>query len=420
MPAIAARRNRAKPANGAAEEGSMKLAIGLGIWLLVAAILPAQTLFSFESENYRVTTDVSQMFAEEVATKLEGAHVLFSEMYHFQPEVTLRVTMFSEKARFDDYLRSIIDETRDDFVYLHYADRTKSELVGFVVEEERRIETSLLHQACVQFLKAVISNPPLWIREGIATYLERSVYSEESGRYHFKPNLSWLPLAKAAVAGPPTADTEATESLDLRTLITMENEEIRRQMDRFYPQAWALVAFLLESEDPEINRVFWDSLSALDPEMTVAENSARVIARAFDWYDPDLLERRYVEFVESLRGFNDLITEGMALYAEGESEQAELVFLKAMRLEPDNHVPYYYIGLINYDNGEHQTAEVLFKTALDLGAEPALTNYALGINAFAGNLYDDSATYLTVAKQSDPDAYGDKVDSLLSRIETLR
>jgi hypothetical protein len=393
----------------------MKRALGLGVWLLVAAVLPAQTLFTFESENYRVTTDVSEAFAQEVVTKLEGAHMLFSDIFHFEPEPRMRVTVFAEKSRFDDYLRSVIGETRDDFVYLHYADRTKSELVGFVMADERRIETSLLHQACVQFLKAVIPHPPLWIREGTATYLERSVFSEDGGRYHFKPNLSWLPRAKAVLEGG-----EDQEPLPLRALVTMSNEEVRARMEEFYPQAWALVACLLESEEQEINRVFWDSLSALDPEADLTENSTRVLARAFDWYETDLLEQRYVEFVQGLRGFNELITEGTALYAEGEPDQAEIVFLQAMRLEPDNHVPYYYIGLINYDRSEYKTADVLFKTALELGAEPGLTNYALGINAFAGNLYDDSAAYLSLAKQVDPDAYGEKVDSLLSRIETLR
>jgi hypothetical protein len=55
-----------------------------------------------------------------------------------------------------------------------------------------------------------------------------------------------------------------------------------------------------------------------------------------------------------------------------------------------------------------------------LGADRALTNYALGVNAFANNRFDQSTAYLMTARNTDPGAYGAKVDSLLSRIATLR
>ena len=380
--------------------------------LLALAVVAGAQMTSHDSQHYRLTTDLDGAAVETTLAKLEAAHGLFSELFHFVPAGTLRVTLFSDKRRFDEHLSAVIKETRPDFVYIHYSDAAKSELVAFHVADERLFDSSLLHQAAIQFLKARIPNPPLWIREGTAAYLERSSFNAETGRFQFKPNLVWLEPLKSRVA--------AGKALPVEKLVLLDVEEARAQLDSFYPQAWALVSLLLDTDDAWLNRIYWDSLTALDPALSVADNSRRVEERALRWYGFDRLQAAYQEHITGLKGFNELVAEGTDLYSQQQYGKAEEAFLRAMRIEPDNFVPYYYAGLIKYATADHRGAEVLLTTALDLGAEAAITKYALGVNAFAANSYEQSRVWLTEAKEANPKVYGEKVESLLARMSTLR
>ena len=237
----------------------MKRFVVLVLSLALPVGLGAQALVRYDSEHYRVTTDVSNSFAGEIANRMEAAYDMFGDVFHLEPSARLRVTVFAAKHSFDAYLAGIIDETRQDFVYIHYADAEKSELVGFVTDSADAFNASLLHQGCIQFLKASVPHPPVWLREGTATYLEKSTFSDREGRYVFKPNLAWLPALKAMLAGQ-----SAQRPLGLTQFLMMDNDGARTAVDSFYPQAWAAVAFLLEADDPKVNRIFWDSISALN------------------------------------------------------------------------------------------------------------------------------------------------------------
>ena len=52
-----------------------------------------------------------------------------------------------------------------------------------------------------------------------------------------------------------------------------------------------------------------------------------------------------------------------------------------------------------------------------LGAEPSLIYYALGVNAFSDNRIEDARDYLAQARERDPEAYREKVSSLMERID---
>ena len=71
----------------------MKRTVWLLLFLLIPFVLTAQ-MIHYDSEHYRITTDVSESFAREVATKMEAAYQMFAELFHFRPEGLLRVTIF--------------------------------------------------------------------------------------------------------------------------------------------------------------------------------------------------------------------------------------------------------------------------------------------------------------------------------------
>ena len=387
-------------------------------WLTLA-VYGQTSFYNFESTHYRVNSDLSQAHAVTVANKMEAALKLFNDLCHFDPtqlNTKLKVTVFNKKAGFDEYLTRILEKTRENFVYIHYSDLRKSEMVGFNKESEEEFNASLLHQGFIQFLKAFIPNPPIWMREGIATSFEASVYDPVKQSFTYRPNYAWLDTLKAILNGTLPGRPVITSA----ALLTGDRETVGQQIEAFYPQAWGLLMFLQNSEKREYNRILWDSFSALDPEKSLKDNSISVMKYAFGWYDEPRMMKDYTSYIFSIKTFNDLVTEGINLYTIEDMDKANQSFMRALTLEPQNYIPYYYLGLIAYAKNEYIQAEGYYKAALALGADSALTKYALGVNAFADNRFDVATNYLKEAKTGDPSKYTEKVDSLLQRIESLR
>jgi tetratricopeptide (TPR) repeat protein len=423
-----------------------KLSItGLLFIILITNILSAQTFYSCETDNYIIKTDESKALATELAVKMEKALVLFNGLLHFDLSALgskLRVTIFKDKAGFDKYLTAILGNTRKDFAYIHYTDISKSELVGFKKENPEEMSASLLHQGFIQLFKTFITNPPLWLREGLASYIESAEWNGEQETFTFRANQVWLKTLKdlykdasttTAVAANvstvkvKTSTTSATSPakdaggiLPLDTLFMLDKDTIQNQIDTFYSQAWGLVSFLINTDKKEQNRLLWDALGLLKPAATLEENSGAVLAHFNHWMGQDQFKADYLAYVGSLRSYSELITDGVDSYNKQEWTTARTSLEKATAIQPDDYIPYYYLGLINYETKDYQKAEAYYTQAFQLGAEPGMANYALGVNAFANNQFDKASNFLLEAKKANPDIFGPKVDPLLERISTLR
>jgi tetratricopeptide (TPR) repeat protein len=390
-----------------------RLVIGLALCALAAAHVAAQDTFTTETDHYRVVSYTSQEQADLTANKLEALLELFNSYFHFDlTELPSRMTVrvFAEKASFDSYLNRVIDETREDFVYLHYTDRERSELVAFSREEG--FDASLNHQSFIQYLRSFVANPPLWMREGFAVFFERSTYDPDFQAMIYRENLAWLETLKNLVSG-----RAPVEPLSFSEVLSADVELARERIDAFYPQAWGIVSFLLNSRDRNHTRVLWDSMSALSPDATLEENNAAIRNQVLRFVDTERLVNDYVSYVDSRRSFRGLVQDGIDQYAAGELESSEQSFVQALNLRDDNHVPYYYLGLISYDRGNYELARFYYQEALSQGSEEALTYYALGVNAFAANELDSALSFLQQSRELDPEAYGDRAEELINRIE---
>jgi tetratricopeptide (TPR) repeat protein len=376
-----------------------------------------QTMDSWSSTHYRVFSDSGPPAAMEVARRLEAALSLYNDYLHFDLgnlESELRVRIFSKKEDYDRYLMRLISETRSDFVYISYSDRKRSELVGFQKEEEDFI-ASLLHYGFIQFLSAFVPAAPLWIEEGMATYLELSQYDPMTASFSWKANYAWLDSLKSLLA-----DQGITGTLTIEDLLLIDKERAQAGIDVFYPAAWGLVHFLLQSPERTHNRILWESLAALDRSATLAENSRRVLDRAFRWVGLAELQSSFESYISSLMTFNDLVRLGIEQYGNEEHAAARSSFEQALRLRHDNYIPYYYLGLIAYQEKEFELARTYYQRSMELGIDGALINYALGVNAFAEARYRVAEQHLLKAKELDPASYREKCESLLQRIKVMK
>ena len=391
------------------------------LWVLALAVFPlpalTQTLAEHETLHYRVLSELGEAHARETGTKLEALMVLYNRYLRFDVDDLdgpLRARVFSSRERYDDYLSRIVDATMDDFVYLHYGDPRASELVGYCADAStcgRGGDTSLSHQAFVQFLRAFVPNPPLWLREGFAVYFELVEFDGDSGSAILRENLSWLDTLQSILNG-----TAGVPTIPIRELLVMDVDDARERLDTFYPQAWGLVSFLLNSSDRDINRIVWDSISALKPDSTMGENSRNVVHRAFGWQSDEELADSHAAYVAGRKSFRSLVEAGIERYEAGDADMARSSFTEAAELRGESFIPPYYLGLIAYDDGDHALADGHFTDALARGSGEPLTYYALGLNAYADKRMDDARRYLERAVMLDPTAYRSKANQLLERM----
>lgn len=382
------------------------------VWVSTAVAQQPRT-FEVASDHYRVVSEVSEEHAGEIADLMEAMMELYNRQFRFavdELETPLRVRVFANRERYNTYLRRILGETRNGVVYLHYGDPAKSELVGFHTTTED-LSRSYIHQSFIQFLRTFIPNPPLWIREGFAVHFEASVYDAEFGAAVFRENLAWLDTLKDILDG----NAPGLTAIPLDDILTLSVDDARNAVDVFYPQAWGMVNFLLNAERPETNRILWDSLSALSPHATREENDQLVYRRAFRWANRDALEEEFLSYVASRRTFRGWVEYGVAGFEAGDHGAAERAFVQAINLRTDNHVPYYFLGLINYDRGNFGLADYYYQQALATGADRGVTLFALGVNAYAANRFDDAIAYLESTIEADF-RYRDRAEDLLLRI----
>ncbi len=368
-----------------------------------------------ESDLYRVRSELGTDHARQFAEKLQAYAEHFNSYLRFEMDqlpALLRVRIFATEDEFRSYVERHVDESRNEFVYLHYENVAQRELVGFDMKDRDQYHASLAHQAFVQYLRAFVPHPPLWLREGFAVYFETLRYDIEQGSVYHPENLAWLEEVQRMVRGEA-----APEPMPAEELLMAQPEEAREQIDAFYPQAWAAVSFLLNSEERRYNRMIWDAISALQPEADLSENSRQVYDRAIRWIDEQQLFTSFVNYIESRRSFRTLVETGAKDYEAGDLDQARQAFKEATEIRPREHIPHYYLGLIAYAQEEYEEADGHYLTALEQGAPEALTLYARGVNAYAADQPTEAREFLQLAAEQEPERFGDPAEEILRRLE---
>jgi tetratricopeptide (TPR) repeat protein len=247
------------------------------------------------------------------------------------------------------------------------------------------------------------------MREGFAVYFENAVFDPAAGKVSFQENLAWLDTLKAMAAG------KGEKLLPIQDIMRIDADGVRDNLEVFYPQAWGIVSFLTNTNDPNYSRLLWDSITTLQASATLKENETNVYERVFKWYNERSLSADYLSYIESRKSFRSLVQDGINLYSNNSLDEAEKNFTEAITLEENNFVPYYYLGLISYARKDYPAADKQYVKALEKGAQSALIHYAMGINALADGRPDAALDYLKKAGEADP-AYRQKAEDLAKRI----
>lgn len=380
-------------------------------------VLPSfsQTMEMAESDCYRVYSEISEENAVFVATAMDEYFKLYNRYFHFdESNLTskLQIRLFQSKDGFDNYLSSVISEISSSFVFLQYKNSKKSELVVYLIDDLEKMTKTLVHHGFVQFIKTFIAQPPLWIQKGFAIYFEKSLYNDEDNTVIFRNNLDWAVTLKKYIAA------DRKEPLDqklfpISDLLSIDNSTANKNINVFYAESWGLVSFLINSKYKEYNRILWDAISVMKPDALKTENESAITESSFIWTDKNAFLADFYFYAESIKTFNELVQDGIKSYSAGSLDEAERFFITAMILEESNHIPYYYMGLINYARKDFAMAEYYYHSTVEMGGEPDLTYYALGVNSYANNNSEDSIFYLSKVGSGE---YQDKSAELLASL----
>ena len=395
--------------------------------ILLALFLLSFSVWAEETGRplYSISADAGAAAAVPGITRgMESRFDFYNRLFRFDTSLLsgpLRVRVFSGQEAYNQYLTERL-RNRDiepEAMYLHYDQIEQRELV---INLESYAKTSMLaYQAFVQYFRAFIANPPAWMLEGFAIFFS-GLRVDDSGVANYEENLNWLVPVKSlgdklpspnAIFLADPAGTFPAGIFPARKLPAGKTAPI--DFGEFQISSWALVSFLLNSEG-DYFRTLTDSFMLLSPSAGAEENSLAVTKRFSAWNDFDAMDREFRDYLASRKTFREFMEDGHRAYSQGSLMNAELSFTSAMDLRPSDYAPYYYLGLIFYERNNYDMAEQFYLAGLERGADAALLNYALGINAASAGRTQKATEYLYKAAALDPAKYRPRVEDVLKRI----
>ena len=374
---------------------------------LNTVVSPVTSGISIEVRSlyFHVISDSGSYDAETLLRELELRFEIYNRLFRFNAaalSAPLKVRSIGNKAEYDRYVMERLGSVRDGAVYLHYNQPDRRELiVNRGSAEELRM---LPHQAFIQYLRAFVSQPPTWMREGFAIYFNTLKFDKNARELRYEENLAWLETVKNLGNGVPNIESVLLADL-------------RGQPEYFQPVSWALVSFFLNAGgNNEYFRSLTESFMLLSDQRTAAENSQTVLDRLLRWTNTQQLSADYFGYISSRRTFAELVDAGQRAYAASDYANAASFFQGAIYQKPTHYAPYYYLGLLSYENHDYDNAEIYYRTAMAYGADIALVNYALGVNAATANRPADAIAYLEMAIATSPERYRERAENIIVRI----
>jgi hypothetical protein len=358
---------------------------------------PLYHQITFDAE---ATIAYKESFIREMAERFD----FYNQQFQFDPSKMvvspLLVRVYSDKEEYDSYVTSKLGRAQAGSVYLHPRRVASRELI--LHRGSDAAKTELPRQTFFQFLCAFIPNPPSWLKEGFAVYYTNLPYDDRTGTLLYQENLTWLPVVKSLGANGPSL--EAVLSADSRGMPA-----------NFQAMAWSLVSFFNNAGQGYAD-LLAEIVRSLSPTADVNTNSETALRIIRQRVGLDGLRKAYDEYFASRKTFNDIIAEGQRAYDAKDYVNTDLIFLRALDIQPTHYMPYYYLGLSAFETKLHELAEYYFRAALEYGADQAMVYYAMGLNSHAWGRNTEAQEYLERAVQIDPARYRTRAADTLSRI----
>ncbi len=387
----------------------------LSVMLIGAVHAQQNTVHTAGPYSITYPTDFSGI--EELGSACNILRLEFNKVFHFNPDPLLknyRILVLPDKIAFDAYIAARIGQSRGQYVFLRYNKPEMSELVVYPKAGTAGYAAfagpALNRQLFLQFLYSYVAEPPVWIRDGFQAYfenLEADIGSQTAAHSRWSP---WLESAKKMALN---SESRIGSSELLSVSVALMDSA------RFYPQAWAFVTFLLNTEHPEYQRILHETCMILEGSSqynveSQQENTDRIRNRFGRFIDFSYADADFTVWLSEQKTFNELVQSGVSSYNAGSIKESQRVLQEALSQKPADPLVLYYLGLCSYDDKQYSDAANWYLKCLENGGEPATVNWALGLTVYAEKKYKEARIYLQKAAAASPDKYSEKAAQLIS------
>ncbi len=345
----------------------------------------------YNSTHYSIRTQGTAQNARTIAIQLEAMYRFFNNYFHFptnQENPPLRVLIFSSRQLFDEHIQSLVNVSYDGFIYLHYGRPQRNELIGFV-SDDAEVASSFVRQAFLQFLRAHITNPPLWLSEGFSTYVRNATYNPQTQSIMFNESIS---RAKSLQIIIERSNGKLT--LPIESVLTSTRETLQQNSADFYHSAWGLIAYLLNTDEADHARILWGSIARLMPSASFANNQETLQTYEYDWINYPELENAIVSYIKDYETPYILLGRGQKLMQEEKYAEAEKTFARVIELDSEESSGYYYRGLANYHQKNYVLAIAFYEEAIHYGLDENFGLFAIALSRYALNERDTAIELL--------------------------
>jgi tetratricopeptide (TPR) repeat protein len=383
-------------------KGEMLKKIFLSLFFFAGLSLSAQ-ITEIKDPFYHVVSNGAD--ASIVLRELELRFEVYNQLFGFDTaalEAPLKVRVFKDKEEYDAYVSARLGCVQDGAVYLHYTQQDRRELV--IHRESPEEASALPYQSFIQFLRAFVAYPPAWMRDGFAIFFSSLSFDPGKDTLDYIENLAWLEQVKRLGDTAPS----------LESVLVADGGDLP---DHFQPLAWSVVSFFLNSSKDIYSRTLTEIFMTLDPAAKARVNAEAVMRRINLRADMETFRQDYQSYLAARKSFEELLKDGQTAYTGKDAATAELSFREAGNLNPTHYAPYYYMGLLAYEGQEYDAAEEYFRSAMQYGGDPALINFARGLNAARAGRKAEAADFLENAAQASPARYRERSNDLIQKLK---
>jgi hypothetical protein len=377
-------------------------------WAAFAA--PAGSPTVVKGPHYTVTSWAGPAAAQTTLDVMEALAARYNSLFLFdlsKAPAPWNVVLYATKEDFDASLAGQVATPPADYIYLHYADPTRSVLAAWVPAEGSPVDEvrSLAFQGFFQFLWTFLPHPPAWIETGLATVFWNSHWDGKT--LTANPELPFLEALQ---------DRWKDKAPDLKALLTAPEGTLDAASGRDL-EAWGLAAFLLDTSDPAYARLFGSALAALSPTASEEANRTAVLQRFQAAKDLNTAAADLQGYWKAKQGFQARVDLGMAQFNAKNYLAAAAAFQGALALRPADDAALYWAGLTAYEVKDYAGAEGFFSQVSAKAIPPGLLSYARGLTAFALKQNEAAKTWLAQAAVEDPATYSKLTGPVLDLIK---
>jgi hypothetical protein len=282
---------------------------------LIATTAQAQTRV-FDTQHYRIHTDLDEPLARDYARRLDAMHNEYARRlsdFDSPPNQKFEVHLFRKKSDYSNYIGNRLPNSAGIFIPAQRA------LAGYEEGQGRAgLRQTLQHEAFHQFAWETISpNLPIWLDEGLAQIFEEGVWT---GNQFILGQVPPWRLAEMK------ADLAEGRFVDFKSFLTMSRQEFQGRMRdgkvgrAQYNQAWAMTHFLIFATDDKGQPRFRARLLAWLRDMHAGKDAQASFAANFS-ANIDGFQGRFIEWLDRVQ------PTPIAVYSDRMSKLAELVRL---------------------------------------------------------------------------------------------